>query len=300
MWILYVLISSFLLGIYDIFKKLSLQNNWVISVLFTSSLVSAFIFIALILVSRLIAPFSNYRNFYIPPQNLHEHMVYFAKTILVGSSWLFAYYSIKHLPVTLVSAIRSSSPIWTLLGAILIFNEKLNFFQWAGIIITVFFYYHFSKFGQQEGIKLRGNKWVIFSVLATLLGSISALFDKYLVIHYNRMAMQAWFAIYMPVFLLPFLLLENKFFTLSGTKFKWRSSILFIGISLVMADFVYFLALSQTGAMISMVSALRRTSVVFTFFMAGLILKEKNIAKKMLVLAGILSGIGLIIFGSAK
>lgn len=300
MWVIFALISSFILGVYDILKKVSLRDNRVISVLYISSFVGAMIFMILLALSGFMPSFAQYPNLYIPAQTFEAHILYFGKAALVGSSWLLAYFALKHLPVTLVSAIRSSSPVWTLIGAILIFNEQLNVFQWIGIIITIIFYYLFGRVGQKEGIHFKGNKWIFFAIGATLLGSISALFDKYLVANFNRMAVQAWFAIYMPVFLLPFLVFERKYLSIKNTIFKWRWSIPMIGISLVLADFVYFLALAQPDSMISMVSALRRTSVVFTFFMAGMVLNEKYIGRKLLVLMGILTGIGLIIYGSAK
>jgi len=300
MWVVFALISSFFLSIYDIFKKISLQNNMVISVLYLSSVFGSLIFAVLLLISNFYPGFDKFPLLYIPPQSFMAHMMYFAKAALVGTSWLFAYFALKHLPVSMVSAIRSSSPLWTLVGAIIIFKEQLNVYQWLGIFITVFFYYLFGVLGKKEGIRIKGNKWIFFAIAATILGSISALNDKYLVANYNRIAMQAWFAIYMPVFLLPFLLAERRYLSIKNTTFKWRYSIPLIGICLVVADFVYFISLSQPGAMISMVSALRRTSVVFTFFLAGLFLKEKNITKKLLVLMGILAGVGLIIYGSSK
>jgi len=300
MWVVFALVSAFILGIYDIFKKISLRNNMVISVLYISSAVGASIFIVLLILSRFLPGFSSYPNLYIPAQTMQTHVLLFAKAALVGSSWVLSFYAIKHLPVTMVAAIRSSSPLWTLLGAIFFFKEHLNVYQWIGIIVTILFYYVFGLLGEKEGIKFKGNKWIFFAIAGTLLGSISALFDKYLVAHFNRMAVQAWFAIYMPVFLLPFLLAEKRFLSIKNTVFEWRFTIPLIGISLVLADFVYFLSLAQPGSMISMVSALRRTSVVFTFFMAGIFLKEKNISKKLLVLMGILAGVGLIIYGSSK
>jgi len=300
MWVAFALLSSFFLSIYDIFKKVSLQNNLVISVLYISSVFGALIFVVPLLLSSYYPCFENYPLFYIAPQSLTAHLMFFAKSALVGSSWLFAYFALKHLPITIVSAIRSSSPLWTLLGAVIYFKEQLNVYQWIGIMITVISYSIFGNLGHKEGIRLKGNKWIFFAIAATLLGSISALNDKYLVANYNRIAMQAWFAIYMPIFLLPFLIAEKRYLSIKGTTFQWRYSIPLIGITLVIADFVYFYALSQPGSLISMVSALRRTSVVFTFFLAGIFLKEKNVKKKLLVLMGILLGIGLIIYGSGK
>jgi len=298
MWVFIALVSSFILGVYDIFKKYSLKENMVISVLFIGSVCGALLFIPLLLLSRYYPGFNDDLLFYIPTATWRAHLFFFSKSMLVGSSWIFAYFAIKHLPITIVSTIRSSGPLWTLVGAIVFFGERLNIYQWIGIMIAVFFFYLFGNLGKKEGVRL--NKWVIFAVAATLIGSISSLYDKYLVHEFDKLAMQAWFSIYMPVFLFPFLLAEKRYLSLKGTTFKWRWTIPFIGFSLVMADFAYFWALSQDGAMISIVSALRRTSVVFTFLMAGMFLKEKNVSQKFLVVLGILASVALIIYGTSK
>jgi bacterial/archaeal transporter family protein len=300
MWVFIALVSSSILGIYDIFKKISLKENLVISVLIIGSICGALLFVPLILLSRYYPGFEQFTLFYIPVQSWRAHMFFFSKSMLVGSSWILAYFAIKHLPITIVSTIRSSGPMWTLLGAIVIFGERLNFFQWVGIIVAVFFFYLFGTLGKKEGIQFKKNKWVLFSVAATLIGSVSSLYDKFLVHEFDKLAMQAWFSIYMPIYLLPFLLAEKRFLSIKKTKFTWRWTIPLIGISLVLADFAYFWALSQNGAMISIVSALRRTSVVFTFLMAGMFLKEKNIKIKFLVVMGILFSVALIIYGTNK
>jgi len=297
MWIALALLSSFILGIYDILKKVSLRDNLVIRVLFLSSVFGALLFVPILLLSKLNAGFQG-NALYIPEQNLQAHLFFFSKSIIVGSSWIFAYFAIKHLPVTVVSTIRSSGPVWTVFGAIVIFHEKLNFIQWLGILSAVFFYYLFASIGNKENKTFTHNKWIIFAVIATLLGSISSLYDKYLIASFNRMAVQAWFSIYMPVFLLPFILFEKRYLSIKGTHFKWRWSIPLIGISLVLADFAYFMALDQEGSLISLVSALRRVSVVFTFILAGLFLNEKNLKKKSIVLAGILASVAFIIYGT--
>jgi bacterial/archaeal transporter family protein len=300
MWVFIALVSSSILGIYDIFKKYSLKENMVISVLFIGSVCGALLFVPLLLLSRYYQGFQDYSLFYIPEASWRAHLFFFSKSMLVGSSWIFAYFAIKHLPITIVSTIRSSGPLWTLFGAIILFGERLNIYQWVGIIIAVFFFYLFGNLGKKEGIQFKKNKWIIFSIAATLIGSISSLYDKFLVHEFDKLAMQAWFSIYMPIFLLPFLLAEKRFLSIKNNTFKWRWTIPMIGISLVLADFAYFWALSQDGAMISIVSALRRTSVVFTFLLAGMFLKEKNVSQKLMVVLGILISVALIIYGTSK
>lgn len=297
MWVLGALLSALLLGIYDLFKKTSLQGNAVLPVLFISTFTSSLIFIPILLFSN----FSNHFQtafWHIHPQTIEAHFHFFIKSVIVGSSWFLAYFSVKHLPITIVSPIRSSGPLWTLLGAIIIFHETMTLIQWLGLITTISFYYLFSLYGKKEGISFRENKWVMFMVLSTIIGSISSLYDKYLIAHYDRMAMQCWFSIYMvPITgaLFLFIWYPNR---KKYAPFQWRYSILFIGITLTIADFIYFWSISQEGSLISIISTVRRGSVIVSFSVGAILFKEKNIKMKALILLGILTGIGLIIFGT--
>ncbi len=291
-WVLLTFLSASLLGIYDIFKKLSLNKNAVIPVLFLSSTVNAIIFIPFLLVAYF-GDFSPQSLLNFGHLTLFDHLLFFIKSVIVGSSWLLAYYALKHLPITIVSPIRSSGPVWTILGALIIFGEKLSIWQWIGIFLTMFFYYLFGQVGQKEGISFRNNKWVIFMTISTIIGSISSLYDKYLINHYNRLAVQAYYHIYM-VPLMFLLLMVLWYPKRHKERFEWRWSIPLIGICLTAADFIYFWALSFPGALIAVVSTIRRGSVIFSFSIGAIIFKDKNIKQKALVLLGILLGIVVI------
>jgi transporter family protein len=295
-WVLLAALSAFLLGFYDIFKKISLQGNSVLPVLFFSTLTSAAIFTPLILVSRF-NPGIEGHLWFIKPQDLTSHLHFMLKSVIVGSSWVLAYFAVKHLPITIVSPIRSSGPMWTLLGAIFIFGEVLNVLQWVGLITTLAFYYLFSYSGKKEGISFRENKWVLYMTLSTIIGSISSLYDKYLIGHFDRMAMQCWFSIYMvPIMgaLMLFVWIPNRH---KYDKFEWRYTIMLIGATLTLADFIYFWALSYEDSLIAIVSTVRRGSVIVSFAAGAILFKEKNIRYKALILTGILAGIVLIILG---
>jgi transporter family protein len=173
----------------------------------------------------------------------------------------------------------------------------MTLLQWVGLVTTISFYYIFSLNGKKEGISFRTNKWVLFMTLSTIIGSISGLYDKYLIAHYDRMAVQSWFSIYMvPITagLLFFVWFPNR----SKYTFQWRYTILLIGLTLTIADFIYFWAISQEGSLISIISTVRRGSVIVSFSVGAILFREKNIKVKALILAGILAGIGLIILGS--
>ena len=298
MWVILGIASSFFLGIYDIFKKTSLKDNAVIPVLFFATLTGALVFIPLIIFSHFFPVFSQANYIYIPKVDIIAHLLFFVKAVIVSSSWILAYFAIKHLPITIVTPIRASAPLWVLIGALTIFGEKLTTYQWVGLIITLIFYYLFSLAGKKEGIEFRTNKWIIFIVVATLIGAISGLYDKYLTTHYDRMALQAYFSVYLVIVLFPVLIF---FWYPKRTKihFKWHFAIPLIGISLILADFLYFYSLSYDESLISILSTIRRGSVITSFVIGSVVFKEeKHKRLKGAILIGILAGIILIMNGS--
>jgi len=297
MWWILALVSALFLGVYDVVKKVSLNNNAVFPILLFSSISSSLLFIPLLYFSN-----SGLLNesslFYIPSISTTEHLMLLLKSVIVVGSWSFSFFALKHLPLTIVAPIRATGPLWTLIGAIIIFNERLSPLQWIGIIVTLGFFYLFSIAGKTEGINFKRNKWILFIIIGTLLGAVSGLYDKFLLQKINRMAVQCYFTFYQVALMIPIVLiiwLPQKGKT---TPFKWRWSIPLIGIFLIIADFFYFYALHIPDSMISVISALRRGGVIIAFTFAAIFFNEKNIKVKALYLLGILVGITLLIFGT--
>ncbi|MGQ8336738.1 EamA family transporter [Sunxiuqinia sp. A32] len=300
MWVFLALSSAFVLGIYDVFKKLSVNGNAVFPVLFFSSLASAIAVVPIMIGSSLHPEFFKSIHIFVPSISLTEHLLILLKSVIVVSSWIFSFFALKNLPITIVAPIRSTSPIWTLIGAILIFNESLNVLQWLGVITTLLFFYLLSAAGKLEGIHFRRNKWIFFIIAGTLLAATSGLYDKFIIRKIDRLAVQSWFTIYQVLLLGPVLAITR--YSIKKEKripFEWRWTIPAIGLVLLLTDFLYFYALSYEGAMISIISAIRRGGVVVAFITGALLFKEKNIRQKGLYLLGILAGILMISLGSA-
>ena len=296
MWLLFALLSSALLGCYDIFKKASLRGNAYIPVLFIATATGALLFAVVLILSRIevVEPGT---LFYVPQITFHEHILYFAKAVIVGSSWIFAYKALSQLPITIVAPIRSTGPVWTVAGAFFIYGERFNGWQWLGFLVVIFSSYLFAKAGKKEGINFRSNHAIWAIVTATLLGSVSSLFDKYLLTHYDRMAVQTWYSMYMGVFMLlplAFWMLNRK----TSPAFSWRVIIPMIGITLSVADFMYFYALSRPDALLGVVSVLRRSSVVLSFLLGAAIFHEHNLKSKGIALVGIIIGVCVLLLGS--
>ena len=291
-------LSAALLGLYDVCKKEALRDNAVIPVLFLNTLFSSLLFLPFIVVSASRPGWLEGGLFYVPQAGWEVHRFIVLKSALVLASWVFGYLGMKHLPLTIVGPINATRPVMVLVGAMLVFGERLNLWQWAGVALAVASFFMLSRSGRKEGIDFAHNRWVVFVVLAALLGAASGLYDKYLMGRFDRMAVQAWYNVYqlpmMGAALLALWLPGRK----KGAPFHWHGCILLISLFLSAADFVYFYALSLEGSMISIVSMVRRGSVVVSFLCGALLFREKNLKSKAVDLLLVLIGMICLYLGS--
>jgi transporter family protein len=298
MWILFGIFSSVFLGFHEIFKKVSLNQNAVLPVLLFGSVASALLFIPFIIISLFFPHFSQACRIYIPQVVPAGHLLFLIKSVIVSMAWLFGYFSVKHLPVTLLAPLNASGPVWTMLGAMLIYGERMNGLQWAGVAVSLGFYYAMSFGGNIRGSDQKDKRWIFFAFLSILFNSASALLDKYLVRQYDRIAMQAWFSVYTALIFLLILLVIWYPARKTTTLFTWRWAIPLIGIVLVAADFFYFKALSFDHSLVSVLIIVRRSSAVIVFGAGALYFRETSLRKRGIVLAGILAGVALVVAGS--
>lgn len=299
MWLLLAFCSAALLGFYDVFKKKSLSNNAVLPVLALNTLFSSLIFLPFILLSHFAPQTLQGSLFYVPELGGWEvHKFILLKSFIVLSSWTFGYFGMKHLPLTIVGPINATRPVMTLVGAMLIFGERLNLYQWIGVLMAIISFFMLSRSGKKEGIDFKHDRWIWFVVLAAVLGAISGLYDKFLMGRFNNMQVQAWYNIYQ-LFLMGGVLMflwwpKRKI----STPFRWDWCIILISVFLSAADFVYFYALSMEDSMISIVSMVRRGSVIVSFLFGAMLFHEKNLKSKVIDLILVLIGMFFLYLGS--
>lgn len=298
MWLALAFTSAFFLGCYDICKKKSVFNNAVIPVLVLNTLFCTLLFSPLFIISRIEPSILENTIFFVPEISADKHIFIILKSAIVLSSWMFGYFAIKHLPLTIAGPISATRPVMTLLGALLIFGERLNIYQWIGVLLTIISVFLLSATGRKEGINFRHNRWIIFMFMAAVLGSLSGLYDKYLMQSMSSTAVQFWYNLYqfiLMMIILCFLWIPKRKNT---TSFKWRRSIVLVSLFLTIADFVYFYALTDPEAMISIVSMIRRGSVVVSFAGGVLFFHEKNLKGKLLDLLLIIIGMFFLYLGT--
>ena len=304
MWLLLAFLSAALLGFYDTFKKKSLRNNAVIPVLFLNTLFSTLIFLPFIVLSASSHTLDG-SMFYVPQMGWVAHRFILLKSVLVLSSWIFGYFAMKHLPLSIVGPINATRPVLVLVGALLVYGERLNLWQWTGVLLAILSFFLLSRSGRKEGIDFKHNRWIFCLIIAALLGAASGLYDKYLMasvqdggVGLNRMVVQSWYNIYQMI--LMGIILCTVWFPKrrQSTPFRWDGAIVFISIFLSLADFAYLYALSLPGAMISVVSMVRRGSVIVSFITAVLFFRERNVKAKAIDLLLVLLGMICLYIGS--
>lgn len=304
MWLLFAFLSAALLGCYDVFKKKSLRGNAVIPVLFLNTLFSSLIFLPFIVLSS-VGQIASDALCYVPIAGWEVQKYIVLKACIVLASWICGYFGMKHLPLTIVGPINATRPVMVLLGALLVFGERLNLYQWTGVLLAVLSFFLLSHSGKKEGIDFRHNRWIFCVVMASVLGAASGLYDKYLMspsdgVGLNRMVVQSYYNLYQCAMMgLMMLLLwcPNRRRT---TPFRWDWCILCISLFLTAADFVYFYSLSLDGAMISIVSMIRRGSVLVSFLFGALLFREKNLKSKAVDLLLVLLGMIFLYWGSVS
>ena len=299
MWLGFALVSALFLGLYDVSKKQSLKDNAVIPVLWFNTLFCSLLMLPFTLLSWKTGVLDG-SIFYVPTAGWELHRLLMLKAFIVLGSWIFGYFGMKHLPITLFGPINATRPIIVLLGGLLLFGERLNLYQWIGVIIAVISFYMLSVSGKKEGISFTHNKWVFCVIMATLLGAVSALFDKYLLGRFNNMFVQAWSNFYQLA------LMTVILFTLwwptrkHTTPFQWKWPIIFIAVFLTLADYAYFVSLAQSASMVSIVSMIRRSSVIVSFLCGALLFHEKNLRSKVIDLLLVLLGLFFLLIGSLQ
>lgn len=298
MWLILVVIAAISLGLYNVAQKISLKENAVMPVLFLSILSSAIILSPFLLISRISPELLKNTAFFVPQVDLRTHFYIFIKSLIVLASWLCFYGGMKHLPLTIISPIKATQPIWTVLGAMLIFGETLNTHQATGVIITLISFYAFSIIGKKEGFSFRNNKWAILLIIGTLIGSCSGLYDKFLMRQFDRMAVLIFFTYYQVIAMGIVLIITWYPKRKQTSPFSWRWAIILIALFLSISDFLYFYALSLPDSLIAVISPLRRAGLIVPFIYGAFFFKEKNLKWKIICLIGLLTGVYFLFLGS--
>lgn len=297
MWVSLAFLSALLLGLYDVAKKRSLRENAVLPVLWLNTLFSTIIFLPALIDSTAGTEWLNGTLFATAQGSWHDHAMVMIKAVMVLSSWIFGYFGIKNLPLTIVGPINATRPVLTLVGAMIIFGERLNGYQWVGVVLAIVSLYLLSRSSKKEGVDFAHNRWIYCVAAAAIIGVGCGLYDRYIMYSLNAVFVQSWYTFYqfllMSVIVAVLWLPKRK-----EQPFHWSWAIPMISILLTAGDMAYLHSLTDASAMIAVVAMIRRSSVVVSFGCGALLFGERNLKAKALDLLLILVGMIFLYIGS--
>ena len=301
MWIILAFCSASLLGLYDVAKKQALKANAVLQVLLLNTLFSSLLFSPVIINSIFELGWFEGTRFAVTIGDTDAHIAVFIKAVLVLISWICGYFGLKELPLTIAAPIHATRPVMTLIGAMIIFGERLNLTQWAGVLFAVASLFMLSRSGKREGIDFRHNRGVLLVGLAAVTGACCGLYDRHIMHSLEPMFVQSWYVLYQAILMSVTIAILTIFKVRkqgSANPFHWSWAIPLISLFLSAADVAYLFALSETDAMISVVSMIRRSSVLVSFCCGALLFHERNLKSKAFDLLLIFIGAILLYIGS--
>lgn len=298
MWMYLGLLAALFLGLHNLCKKHAVQGNEVFPVLLGTISAGFLLLLPFYIASVLYPEYMLKIGFYITSISWKTHGFIIIKSMIMAASWVLAYQALKHLPITIVTPIRSAGPFFTFIGAIFIYDERPNFWQWIGFFLIILSVLLYSKIGKKEGINFKRNKWIFAIIGATFLGASSGLYDKFLIqrLVLNPQTLQFWFCFYTILILLIILAITWFPYADKRKAFQFRWSIPAVGVLLQTADYFYFKALQDPDALIMLLSAIKRSQILIAVVVGGLLFKEQNKRKKLVPLFGIMLGVFLILY----
>ena len=285
MWLWLTVLSALLLGTYDVAKKRALKRNGVYWILVTATGLTALY----------LSPF-----LFLKTGSLSDHLSLVLKAVLVSVSWVSGLKAMECLPLTTVSTIKASRPMFVLIFSIILFGEKLNLLQWLGVAVVMTALFLSSRSKHHETDKKTSAKGISLMVVSVLSGAASALYDKHILqhLHLDPMFVQSWTNLYVTIILAILLLVQYLTDKEHFQPFVWDWRILLISVFITVADALYFYAVNEPDAMLSIISMIRRCSVLITFLGGVLILKEGHVRDKALDMVLMMAGVALLLWGS--
>ena len=290
-WASWVLASAVLLALYDLAKKASVGANAVLPVLLASTVFGFAAYAAGLLAT------GHFRA--LGAVSCAAVSLGIAKSVIVGTSWVFTFCALRTLPITIATPIRASAPALVLLIAVPLYGEMPSPLQGVGMAAVFAGYFAFSWAGRHEGIDFFRSRAVWCAIAGAVLSAVSSIWDKY-VFQVRAMPVEQVQLVFQAglVAFYALALAASRALRLGRDAFEWRWTIPLVGILLAGADWLYFRGVAHPGSPISAASLMRRLSVVLTFLLGARFFHETNLVRKGIALAAIVAGVSLLALAS--
>ena len=279
MYIFLVLLSAIFLGCYEIFKKVGLKKSSVYEVLFLYCL-CGFILSLMFIKDALDVSFVGIG-------------LLFIKSCIIVVNWILVMKAMEKLDVGVTTPFGLFTSILVMILSYFIYDEKITLIHLGSMFFIGLGIFLVTKIDSSENRNKGHFLSYVYLILGTSLGAISSLLDKYL-IDYKGLDFKSilfWFFLFNSlIYGVIYYVKEKK---IDIKKIRDNYWVLFIAISIFLADVTYYLSIGCDNAQLSLISILRKLSIVVATILASVFLKEKNLLKKIGILFLMLIGVAL-------
>lgn len=287
MWVLQVIIFSIIVGFFTVLRKKAIENTNIFFVLALSSSIGF-----------LLIGWNFSQALEVDAKTI---LLILSKSILIAGSWCLELIALKKYYVSVLQPFSVIRVIVTFFASMIVFSEKVFWWQFIGIIIVfigIFFLNKDTKKDINESFtKKKKIICILCFILSCILSSVSSIIDKYVMMGVNEFQMQIWYMLFISVILWSCFFIEciiKKKILI--TKSSWSNVYIYlIAVMLILADQLLFRALTDPASKASIVSVIRQISLVVSVIYGGIMYREPYLKERMVYLGIILFGIIIVL-----
>lgn len=279
MWMLQVLLYGLFKGTREIIKKKSLGRSTVLEVLFFYTL---FGFL-------MVCPDAVNAGGVLPMQMAGIAL----KSFVIFVAWMCSFKAIKKMPISLYGILDLSRVLFATLLATVVMREVMTPYQIVGLALVCAGLLMLKGLpGKQKDAAEKEKvspKLIILAFVSCLLNAFSGLLDKILMKDVNDSQLQFWYMLYLVLFYLVYIIVtKTKIRITASLKNGWIWLLAFL---FIIADRALFLANGDPASRISVMTLIKQSGCLVTILGGKFIFHEKNIRRKLICAAVIVTGI---------
>ncbi|MCB9358903.1 EamA family transporter [Candidatus Woesearchaeota archaeon] len=280
-WIILTIISALFLGLRDVYAKkfFDKMDPYVVAWHFT-----LFTALATLIFYDKIQFFTDIRLFLLVIKGL----------VLVGIFY-FMYTALKIGEISLILPFANLVPVFIVFSSFFFLGESLTIVQYLGIFVIVAGAVLLSFNKKKKGVainKLLDKRLVLYVAFFIVLVIIGYTMDKYILQNYD---------------VHPYTLLFYCFFivalaftpiTIRRWKGEYALKMIPIGIFSFISEALYVMIAASALTKISLIVPVRNLNILFATIVGGIMFKEKNLRKRIIVCTVMIIGVFLIYLGN--
>jgi len=227
-------------------------------------------------------------------------LIMFFISALASIAFLLAAKSLRHLDISVSAPLMTAGPAFTLLFAYIFLGESIKFYQLGGIFLLIVGAYALETKKDHSLLdplkEFISSRYIHFIIFALILYGLTSVGDRFIV-HIRGIPVITYFVIIHFFLAVNFLIMMFVFYDgFQGMRLSLKESgwwiLLVAGLTF---GYRFFQMEAVSMAYVALVSAIKRSSALFSTFIGGELFKEQNLFRKSVACLIIIAGVLIIV-----